>query len=87
MPTTEIVDCRFAGSSSWEGGPELIYSFQTLTGSNVGSRFSCQSSQITWQVQSAIDGSDTVIRARVSTEQDYLGAVALIEFIKPPGDR
>ena len=81
MPTTEIVVCRVAGSTTWQGGPEQLYTFQTLTGSNVGARCTCQSSKIPWQVQCAIDGSSDTVKAIVSTERASLGEVELIDFI------
>ena len=61
-------------------GPEQLYTFQALTGSNVGSHFTCKTSQIPWQVQCAIDGSDKV-KAKVSTEQASLGDLEWIAFI------
>jgi hypothetical protein len=82
MPTTEIVDCRVVGSSTWQGGPEQVYTFQALTGTNIGSHFTCRTSKIPWQVQCfAIDGANTKIKAKVSTERASLGDVELIDFV------
>jgi len=80
MPTAEIAVCRVVGSTTWQGGPEQLYTFQTLTGSNVGSRFTCKTSQIPWQVQCAIDGSEK-IKTKVSREQASLRDIEFIEFI------